>query len=236
MRRLRLLTTSLALLLLLLLLTGCNLPGVSAGDSFQTQVAGGLSEARTATQSAIELRTEVAATVVGEATATVDEEAAPTPTVPPATSTPLPTDTAPPPPTSTPQPTATTAPTATPAPTEAPREYDRTISESQGVLETDILVGEGKIVRIEASGEIWSGVAFTGTNGPEGWDNPDCAQKFLLPCAHPYSLLAGVERYHEIGASGEFKSEANAYLYIAINDDTPGNGSGHFDVHIVVYP
>ena len=87
--------------------------------------------------------------------------------------------------------------------------------------------------------KIWSGVWFTGQNGPAGWNNIDCATKFPLPCSYPYSLIGQLNgQYFYVG---EYYNKTRADLpsatdlYLRVNDDAPGNGSGSFYAHVQVY-
>jgi hypothetical protein len=98
------------------------------------------------------------------------------------------------------------------------------------VLTTDRLV-------ITASGSIHAGVILTGENGPRGWDWIDPSPKFPLPGSHPYGLLAKINTdYQYVGSGEQFKRPfANGRLYLRVNDDKPGNGSGAFTVKIQVW-
>lgn len=164
------------------------------------------------------------------ATATMTETATPTPThtIPPATFIP---------PTKIP-PTLTLQPTATPLPTNTPAPIIKSfiVYESDWEVDTLMTLLKGDHVSISASGEIWAGVAFTGTNGPNGWNYTDCGSQFPLPCAHPFSLLYWVNgQYYEAGESvGFLYTGSGGPLYLRINDDTPGNGTGSFNVTVTI--
>ena len=110
------------------------------------------------------------------------------------------------------------------------KESDLDVDTGLDVLMTDRLA-------INASGKIWAGVAFTGENGPRGWNNIDNDPKFPLPGTHPYSLLGKIgTQYFYIGDGNQVNhSIANGRLLLRINDDTPGNGSGAFTVNIKVW-
>jgi hypothetical protein len=88
---------------------------------------------------------------------------------------------------------------------------------------------------------IWAGVWFIGANGPEGWTNCDYSRKFPLNsfggCSRPYSLIANLDgRYFYVGQHKEFTYQGNeSRLYLSINDDVVGNGSGAFKVTVTVY-
>jgi hypothetical protein len=162
-------------------------------------------------------------------TATVQTET-PTPTITLAPATLIPSTKVPP--TKTPQPTATPLPTFTPTPLV----QTFIVRESDFDINTFLWLYPGDHISISAGGEIWGGVALTGNNGPNGWTNTDCATKFPLPCAHPFSLLYFIDgQYHEAGASfGWVYNGGGGYLYLRINDDAPGNGSGSFSVTITI--
>jgi hypothetical protein len=118
-----------------------------------------------------------------------------------------------------------------------------TVREADYDVDTGIDLSAGDEVEFEANGQIWSGVAFTGTNGPKGWNNIDHDPKFPLhegPDAHPFCLLARFA-----GASYFFVGDSRARerypygetrrLYLRINDDKPNNGSGEFNCHVLVW-
>jgi hypothetical protein len=119
------------------------------------------------------------------------------------------------------------------------------VSREFSVRETDFDVGTGlqlqagDRVHIDAWGNIWAGVWFTGLNGPRGWDWIDYNPKFPLPGTHPFCLLG------KIGAGGYFYIGDNANiegvpapggeLLLRINDDVPANGNGAFTCLVQVY-
>jgi hypothetical protein len=233
-------------IVLILTMVACNSTPMPAGPS----------QAEQATQVASQVETRMAelsadqnATRASEATHT----ATPTPTVQAAvieptlapTNPPLPTN--PPPPANTvvpPTPTSVPPTHTPPPPTETPIPPTATpqvINQTVIVRESDTAVDAlyllpGDQVTISASGEIWSGVAFTGTNGPDGWDATDCDPKFPLPCVHPFSLLYRANGpYVEGGSWSQFTHNGSAtMLTLRINDDAPGNGSGSFTVTVTV--
>jgi len=111
------------------------------------------------------------------------------------------------------------------------------IKESDSDVDTRIDVLTTDRLEINASGQIWAGVLLTGNNGPRGWNNVDGDPKFPLPGTHPYCLLGKVgTQYFYIGDGAQVQHAiANGRLLLRINDDTPGNGSGAFEVKIRVW-
>jgi hypothetical protein len=110
-------------------------------------------------------------------------------------------------------------------------------------VDTDQTIKPGDRVIIDAdpNARIWSGVWFTGWNGPVGWSNYDCSRKFPLNsftgCSRPYSLIGNLNgRYFYVGQHKEFThQDGESKLYLSINDDVVGNGSGAFKVTVTVY-
>ena len=103
---------------------------------------------------------------------------------------------------------------------------------------------------MEVTGEIWAGVLIPPTpkNGPKGWENRvEYDVKFPLhgvPTADPFCLLGKLKNYFYIGdrlpptryiAFPESGKGLECPLYLRINDDTPGNGSGAFNCHIRIW-
>jgi len=117
------------------------------------------------------------------------------------------------------------------------------VREADYDVDTKIDLRPGDEYAFEASGDIWAGVAFTGRNGPNGWNNIDHDPKFPLhegPDAHPFCLLGrfGGGAYYFIGANqprNRFPHGETRRLYLRINDDRPGNGSGQFSCHIRIW-
>ena len=238
------------LIVLILSMVACNsTPGPTEAEQ-ATQVASQV-ETRLAEldadQNATRAIEDAVATAVASLAAEAENTATPTPTVQvivieptlAPTNTPLPTNTPPPPANTVAPPTHTPVPpTETPIPpTATPRVINQTVivRESDSTVDSLVLM-PGDQVTISASGEIWSGVAFTGTNGPDGWDSTDCEPKFPLPCVHPFSLLYRTNGpYVEGGSWSEFTYTGSAaMLTLRINDDAPGNGSGSFTVTVTV--
>jgi hypothetical protein len=115
-----------------------------------------------------------------------------------------------------------------------------TIQEYNNDVDTHIDLINGTYYDVSADGTIWAGVWFTGTNGPEGWQGWQANNNSPLPGTAPFSLLGKTaeDGYFLIGR-GMRRVYQNATvpgpgtrLYLRINDDRPGNGSGAFTVHI----
>lgn len=114
------------------------------------------------------------------------------------------------------------------------------VRESSRSVSTNLDVRDGDKLLFEATGAIWAGVWFTGTNGPGGWNNITYDPKFPLTGAHPYSLLARLGgRYIELGSGLEYDylpgNGLISRLSLRTNDDVPGNGSGAFHCTVRQY-
>lgn len=111
------------------------------------------------------------------------------------------------------------------------------VNESDGDVDTHIDVRAGDTLIFHADGSIWSGVWFTNPNGPKGWNNRDLDPKFPLPGAHPFQLLGKLDTgYFPVGEYARLDQTSNqGRLYLRINDDVPGNGSGAFEVKVQCY-
>lgn len=112
-----------------------------------------------------------------------------------------------------------------------------TIPEGARDIDTGMDIRYGDRLVFSASGEIWAGVWFTGLNGPQGWGNIDYSSKWPLPASHPYCLLGKLDgRYFYLGTGWDrYYRGRNSRLFLRINDDAPGNGSGAFTCHVAVY-
>jgi hypothetical protein len=111
------------------------------------------------------------------------------------------------------------------------------VRESDYDVDTSINVQRGDTLIFHAQGLIWAGVWFTGLNGPNGWPNIDPDPKFRLPSNHPYCLLGKLDTGYFF--VGEYQRKDNlddqGELFLRINDDLPGNGSGAFTCLIQLY-
>ncbi|HMV47695.1 MAG TPA: hypothetical protein PLD20_34725 [Blastocatellia bacterium] len=118
-----------------------------------------------------------------------------------------------------------------------------TVLERRQDVDTNILIQNNDWIDISVSGSIWAGVWFTGENGPQGWSGWGAGNDFPLPGSPPYSLLGKTaeDGYFFIG-EGLRRTYMNATLgpgqtrlFLRINDNIPGNGSGAFNVRIQVW-
>jgi hypothetical protein len=112
-----------------------------------------------------------------------------------------------------------------------------------------IQLGQSVEIKADPFYTIWSGVWFTGRNGPSGWDRCDSDRKFPLTnymvstntgtCSRPYSLIGRLNgRYFYVGEYKDLKYDwgsTGARLYLRINDDVINNGNGYFKAGITVY-
>lgn len=117
------------------------------------------------------------------------------------------------------------------------------IFESDRDIDTNIVLRNNDCIDIRASGSMWSGVRFTGENGPNGWTGWPAGSDFPIPWRPPFSLLGktGEDGYFYIGdrlyatyfmptlGSGE------TTLYLRINDNKPNRGPGAINVRIKVW-
>jgi hypothetical protein len=118
-----------------------------------------------------------------------------------------------------------------------------TVLESDRDVDTNILLRNGDWLDISASGSIWAGVWFTGENGPRGWAGWSAGNNSPLPGNPPFSLLGMTadDGYFYIGDNlrrtylNETLGPGETRLFLRINDDGPGNGSGAFNVHMTVW-
>jgi hypothetical protein len=116
-----------------------------------------------------------------------------------------------------------------------------TVHESDRDVDTKIDVPPGAHLSFRADGSIWAGVIATGENGPNGWDKVESSAAFPLhgtPESHPFALLGKLGDYFFIGDGKKFGTKVwngpRRRLYLRINDDSPGNGSGEFTCQITV--
>jgi hypothetical protein len=114
-------------------------------------------------------------------------------------------------------------------------------SSSTGVATEWLSYGESITVTPSLDHNIWAGVWFTGENGPEGWSNTSAPWYYPLPGAREYSLIGrlGNGAYQYIGQREMTYTNTSPGLIqrarFRVNDNTPGNGSGAFQV-FVRYP
>jgi hypothetical protein len=110
--------------------------------------------------------------------------------------------------------------------------------------DTGVALQPGDEFALTGAGAIWAGVLFTGLNGPEGWmDRIETNLDFPLhnsPDARPFSLLGRFEGegYFYVGAGlsrRAFNRTSPRRLFLRINDNAPGNGSGAFQCLVQVW-
>jgi hypothetical protein len=105
------------------------------------------------------------------------------------------------------------------------------VGENSGAIRpvsTGLTLVAGDHVVLDASGDIWAGVLFTGSNGPAGWSAPHVApDDFPVPGARPYSLIAkiGTGPWFYVGAHAELTADRGGLLVLGTNDSVPGNGN-----------
>lgn len=116
-------------------------------------------------------------------------------------------------------------------------EKEFSVAESDSGVEVNFNLKKGDRIVMHADGLIWAGVWFTGSNGPNGWNNCDNDPKFPLPGAHPFSLIIKIDdKYREAGTGLEFNYTGEGCKpVLRTNDDTPGGGNGAFRVSFKVY-
>lgn len=119
-----------------------------------------------------------------------------------------------------------------------------------GVVRTGFFVRDGDQVTISAQGQVWSGVALTGFNSPDGWTTWKTPQKgvgFPNENAHPFSLLYRIgnplneqSKKPEPPFAGSspplitYSGDTRA-IDLLINTNNINNGSGCFKVNVSVH-
>ncbi len=136
-----------------------------------------------------------------------------------------------------------------PPPVLPPRQtnllYDKIVSvrERDKDVNTGIVLQNGDEYELVATGKIESGVILS-DNGPNGWNNIVYDARFPLHGAldpvnaHPYCLLGRLGGYFFIGEKRDrerFLYHRECLLWLRINDDVPGNGTGSFQVRVRVW-
>jgi hypothetical protein len=115
--------------------------------------------------------------------------------------------------------------------------HDFWVNESDRDVDTGLYIQTGQRIVLSATGEIWAGVWLTGENGPQGWPGWSASPDSPLPFGAPFSLLARLDgRYLPVGTGREVIYRGpGSKLFLRINDNQPGNGSGAFQAHVEVY-
>jgi hypothetical protein len=123
--------------------------------------------------------------------------------------------------------------------TVAARHKTVAVCENSSGIDAGVALFHGDDVSISASGTIWAGVWFTGSNDPNGWYGRSAGSTFPKPGAAPYSLLAsfagspGSWFFEGTGSNFELYADYQTYtMFFRTNDDKPGNGSGCFSLRI----
>lgn len=97
-----------------------------------------------------------------------------------------------------------------------------------GLVDTGISVNPGDQVTISANGQIWSGVAFAGTHGPEGWPGHKADRAAPLANGTAYCLIArfGSGTWFEAGPFWQASPGPGTQgrLQLNINDNNVYNG------------
>ena len=109
--------------------------------------------------------------------------------------------------------------------------YVTKVPESTGRTDVARYVYQYQHVSITADPvqQIWSGMWFTGNNGPAGYGTANSQSP--LPGAPAYSLLARIgNQYTYVGTGKDFVAQTSGWLTLFINDDVPGNGNGYFGI------
>jgi hypothetical protein len=112
-----------------------------------------------------------------------------------------------------------------------------TVPENLYFVDTRIDLQPGDRVVIDASGYINSGVLFSGANGPDGWGPGRFGAGVPAPTAPVYSLVAHVGPAlpaFYVGPHLDSETLGGGRLFLRINDEAPGNGSGAFTVRVQV--
>jgi hypothetical protein len=122
---------------------------------------------------------------------------------------------------------------------------DKTVTVAEGDLDVDtgVKVRPGDRLLLEATGEICPGVWRRGNIWPYGWRSIDHDPEFPLhdgPDAHPYSLIGrfGSLPYFWVGplwGPAVPPIAMTQRLFLRVNHDAPGTGTGAFTCHIMVW-
>lgn len=97
-----------------------------------------------------------------------------------------------------------------------------------GLVDTRIWVNPGDTVTVSARGQIWSGVAFSGTHGPEGWPGHQADRAAPQPAATAYCHVIRFGNSDWIEAKGLWQGSPSAgsggILQLNVNDNNTYNG------------
>ncbi|MGA7179734.1 MAG: DUF3892 domain-containing protein [Thiobacillaceae bacterium] len=137
------------------------------------------------------------------------------------------------------------APTLPPEPVTLAIDKTITVNQSDGDVDTGIVLNDGDEYEISATGSIWAADYLHGNNGPNGWEN-DISWDATWPLfgaldpvnAHPNCLLGRLGGYFFIGEyrpRERFLYHESCPLWLRINSKSPGGGNGSFQVRIRVW-
>lgn len=112
-----------------------------------------------------------------------------------------------------------------------------------GDVATGVTIFPGHEIQIDASGSIWAGRVLDPQNWPNGLPRPINDARWPLhtgidPAANAFCLLGRLNGYFRIGSvlpRTKWVYHEERPLFLRINDDGPGDGSGQFDVRIRVW-
>jgi Thiol-activated cytolysin len=97
-----------------------------------------------------------------------------------------------------------------------------------GLVDTGITINPGDTVTIGATGQVWSGVIFSGTHGPEGWPGHSADAHAPAPDATAYCLIHrfGNGQWMTTGPfwQGTPDETGHGRLQLNVNDNNPYNG------------
>ena len=115
---------------------------------------------------------------------------------------------------------------------------------TDGDTDAGVEIQNGDWIDVSVTGTIWSGVWFTGRNGPEGWMTYSASNDAVLPGVPPFSILlhTAEDGYVYFGTSLR-RTYQNATLgpgktRLAFNvnrDPRARKGDGSFQVHLIVW-
>jgi metacaspase-1 len=105
-----------------------------------------------------------------------------------------------------------------------------------GEVDSGLVVEHGQRIVVSATGTVWSGIIFTGPNGPGGWMDWEAGVDAPLPGQRPFGLLARIDgKTSYVGTGRSWIHEgAAARLFFLVNDHRR-IGNGAFQVHVDVY-
>lgn len=104
-------------------------------------------------------------------------------------------------------------------------------------VDTGIDLQPGDRLQISATGAVDTGFVFGGPGGPNGDANISDDAKYPLHPSFPFALIGrvGETGYFLVGQGlNTTHTGAAGRLFLRTNDDTPGNGWGHFDATVTV--